>query len=95
MFKLGYTIKNIKINFNKLCKTLFDEIYKILTKLFKENNPSHKEKMMEVKCKKDFIYMEYIQYTFKNLKLLSDKLPKDNTSRKGKRVSKVFYTYQS
>jgi hypothetical protein len=95
MFELGRTIENIRINFDKLRKTLSDEVYKILTKLFKENNPPRKEKAMEVKRKKDFTYVEYIQYTFRNLKLLSDELPEDNTSRKGKRVSRVSYTYQS
>jgi hypothetical protein len=74
MFELGRTIENIRINFNKLCKTLSDKVCKILTKLFKENNPPRKEKVMEVKRKKDFTYVEYIQYTFRNLKLLSDEL---------------------
>jgi DNA-binding protein H-NS len=95
MFELGRTIENIRINFDKLRKTLSDKVCKILTKLFKKNNLPHKEKATEVKRKKDFTYVEYIQYTFRNLKLLSDKLSKDNTPRKGKRVSKVSYTYQS
>jgi hypothetical protein len=61
MFELGRTIENIRINFDKLRKTLSDEVCKILTKLFKENNPPRKEKATEVKRKKDFTYVEYIQ----------------------------------
>jgi hypothetical protein len=95
MFELGRTIHNIKLTFDKLCETFDDEVCKILTKLYKENSPPCKQKVTEVKRKKDFTFVEYIQYTFKNLKLLTDEISEVNTPRKGKKAGSVAYTYQS
>jgi hypothetical protein len=94
MFELN-TIHNIKLIFDKLCEIFDDEVCKILIKLYKKNNPPCKQKATEVKRKKNFTFVEYIQYTFKNLKLLIDEISEVNTLKKGKKAGSVAYTYQS
>jgi hypothetical protein len=93
MFEVGHTIHNIELTFDKLRETFDDEVCKILTKLYKKNNPPRKQKTTEVKRKKDFTFVEYIQYTFRNLKLLTDEISETNTPKKGKKAGNVSYTY--